>query len=236
MRRSAKRFSTRVLAVVLAVCTVNVGLATAAFANSSKANTDTFSVTSTYAFPNNYVCIKYTQTSTITYKAVRYGPTGVDHMVDYRINSIKVSKIKATYKMVSYDSVDHACTTRGVKWKRMEVAQHWRAYSCTYNPQIQGSIPWGIGVGVWPSCGNRTQAKWKSTYDKANGLAGPTQTQSTTGTIKYANHQIAVQPSSKAVPKSGGCYGSYVSMHWYLSGNDVAHNFPVKKLCLTPKW
>jgi hypothetical protein len=235
MRQYAMRYSARILAVLLAIASVNVGITTAAFANSSKSNTDTFSVTQAYAFPDNYVCIQYTQSATITYKAVRYGPTA-DHMVDYRINSTKVSKIKVTYKMVSYDSVDHHCTTRGVKWKRMVAAQHWSSYSCSWNPQIQVSVPWGIGVGFWPSCGNRKQASWKSTYDKANGLAGPSQTQSTTGTIKYANHQVAYQPSSKPVPKSGGCHASYVTMHWYLSGNDVSHNFPSKSMCLTPKW
>jgi hypothetical protein len=236
MRKFAVRCSARVLAVMLAILLANVAVATTASANSSKVNTDTFSVSSTYAFPNNYLCIKYTQSATITYKAVRYGPTAIDKMMDYWIKDIKVSKIKVTYSLVSYDSVAHACTTKGVKWKRMEAAQHWKGYACSFNPQISVAVPFSVGVGFWPSCGSKKQATWKSTYDKANGLAGPSQTQSTTGKVKYGDYHVVYQPASKPAPKTGSCYGSYITMHWYVGSADTSHNFPAKKMCLTPNW
>jgi len=206
-----------------------------ASANTTRANSDAFSFSSTYAFPDIAVCVKYTLTATITYNAVRYGPSASGY-TDYRVNDIYVRNVRLTTTQVRYDSVSHACTSTGVKWNRMDVSQGWAGYSCTFNPSIVISFPWSIGVHFWPSCANRNQASYASTYNSANGLAGPSETQAPAGTIHYGNQQVAVQPSGNPPPTTGPCYGAHVSQHTYMPGIDHLLDYPAVRACLTPLW
>jgi len=180
------------------------------------------------------VCVKYALTATITYNAVRYGPSASGY-TDYRVNDIYVRSVRLTTTQVRYDSVSHACTSTGVKWSKMEVSQGWAGYSCSFNPSIIASLPWSIGLSFWPSCASRNQASFDSLYDTA-ALAGPSETQAPAGTIHYGNQQVAFQPSGNPPPTTGPCYGAHVRQHTYMPGNDVQIDHPAVRACLTPLW
>ncbi|GAA1964072.1 hypothetical protein GCM10009798_25230 [Nocardioides panacihumi] len=234
MGRSSLRLGT-VLALLVAL--VLIAPAGPASATRTRANTDAFSFSGTYAFPDHYLCINYSGKATVNYNAVRYGPTsGSPAYYDYWLKGIKLSSTSVTYRVVRYDSVSHACTTTGVKWKRLEASQHWSGYSCSFNPSISVQYPFGAGVSFWPSCGKRKQATYRSTYDRANGLAGPAQTQGTSNDQTFANNHVAYQPTYKAAPAKGACYGVWVGMHWYVGSADNQRNFGAHRLCLTPQW
>lgn len=219
---------------LLVVTSVVVGSSPAS-ANTTRANTDSFSFSRTYAFPDMYVCVKYALTATITYNAVRYGPSASGY-TDYRVTNVYVKDVRLTTTQVRYDPVYHSCTTTGVKWKRMEVSQGWAGYSCSFNPTISVSFPWSLSVSFWPGCSNRNQAFYRSTYDSANGLAGPSQTQAPAGSIHYGDKQVAFQASYLPAPTSGPCYGAHVSQHTYMNGIDRIVSHPAVAACLTPLW
>jgi len=44
------------------------------------------------------------------------------------------------------------------------MTQLWSGWSCSFNPSISASLPWGISVGGWPSCGNRNRARHGTSY------------------------------------------------------------------------
>lgn len=48
------------------------------------------------------------------------------------------------------------------------MTQLWPGWSCSFNPSLSASLPWGISFGGWPSCGNRHRARHGSSYGAAS--------------------------------------------------------------------
>lgn len=44
---------------------------------------------------------------------------------------------------------------------------YFYGYKCDYNPSFSASLPWGVGVGITPDCGQKTVAKYGDTQTNA---------------------------------------------------------------------
>jgi hypothetical protein len=51
---------------------------------------------------------------------------------------------------------------------KVRIGQHWSGYSCSFNPTISAAYPWGVAVSGWPSCSNRSQAEYTTSYGKGS--------------------------------------------------------------------
>lgn len=122
---------------------------------------------------------------------------------------------------VVYSYNGHTCGSTATV-SRIKIAQYWTGYSCSYNPSISFSAPWGISFAFWPSCGNRNQVGYETHYGKGSHYR-----QYNTGSkAVFGNYSSTVKlHSSPVVP----CYGVYPSSTVYrgnISDSYGAGNLP----------
>ena len=214
---------------VFASFAVVLGMSTGAQAATSteKANTDSYSRSGTIAFPENGECVKYTLDGKVTYTAVK-GPKDIGSSLrTYWLKNIKLRAPRLRFWTVVYDSSTHSCTSRTAKFKKIGVRQLWAGYACAYNPTISVSVPWGVSLSAWPSCGNKKAANYGSTF--SSGTSG-TQLRSDT-IIKFATYQYAQRTTD---PTTGACYGGRAKFALQTGSIDSTKTSPRGKVCLTP--
>lgn len=125
------------------------------------------------------------------------------------------------------------CTRSAVRVRRFQIAQHWTGYSCSFNPHISVSATiTGLSVGIsgWPSCGNRNQAIYETSYGPGNHAI-----QDNTGSpIAFGNTTSWGSPTSPPPPV---CYGVYPSAEiWKPHHSDsfgVGNLHTSGKVCLS---
>ena len=102
------------------------------------------------------------------------------------------------------------------------MGQHWSGYSCSFNPPISFSAPWGIGVSFWPGCGDKSQAGYTSDYGSSSSY---TQYTSSVPPVTFGDYG--------GLPGQDPCYGLYVSSQNYVSAHTSKwYQSSADKLCL----
>lgn len=169
------------------------------------------------------VCIKFTATGHFTYRnSLAPGhPFLTERWKDQVIHdpTLKV----ASYKM--------NCRTR-LSIGRFDITQHWTGYSCSFNPHISISATvtgLSLAVSAWPSCGNRTQALFGTSY-----AGGEHHTQFNSGSpIGFGEYDALINGVEKPPPP---CYGIFPSAIIHAHGNSdsfgAGNLMKSQKVCL----
>lgn len=116
--------------------------------------------------------------------------------------------------------------TGPAKLVKVSMQQDWTGYSCSFNPSLSVSVPWGVSISAWPSCGNRNQAGFKS--DPPGKLSHYSQFNNGSP-AGFANFQTSPQAGP------GPCYGIYPTIVAYLTGTSDSYNAgnsKAQKVCL----
>jgi hypothetical protein len=111
---------------------------------------------------------------------------------------------------------------------KLTLGQYWAGYSCSFNPQISISYPYGVSLSAWPSCKPRRQASDQSTFDATSSFY---EQATTRGSVSYGNY---VASATKYHP----CYGVFATAIGYQSNISDAFGpgqSAARKVCLTKK-
>ena len=188
LKTSGVRFFRVAGAVALAVPAILLASGVAQAATSSKS----YKATWTFKAQPLGICVLFTATGKINY-SVAQGP----HSAQW--TNIKLTAPKLTAAIHAYSG--GSCSGPGTVTK-LSMGQFWTGYSCSFNPSLSVSAPWGASIGGWPSCGNRKRASLSTTYTTTS----PTYTQNNTGSPTTFGNYTAAGPDP-AHP----CYGVFVS-------------------------
>jgi hypothetical protein len=108
----------------------------------------------------------------------------------------------------------------------MSMGQHWTGHSCSFNPSLSVSYPFGVSLGFWPSCNNRNRANRNSSSSANSGFYE----QFNTGDrVRVGNYSAPVVPGQKVKPP---CYGVYVSGKVHEQMRNDADVSSAKEVCL----
>jgi len=88
------------------------------------------------------VRVTFSVTGKISYTAVQ-GP----HSILWKEPAAQVAPLTA--KVHAYNK---GRCTGSAKLRKISMGQFWTGYSCSFNPSLSASAPWGVGIGGWPSC------------------------------------------------------------------------------------
>jgi hypothetical protein len=180
------------LAVIAAalVCALPGGTALA-----TSPSTQHYSKAWTFKSAKTGFCVVFEVIGNITYTEVT---SGAPHAAIFTYSNIVVvaPELTATVEHL----VDGNCS--GTVSTQLTEAQAWAGYSCSFNPTISVSFPWGISFSAWPTCSSRNQASYSTTYSSSKT---GTYTQYNSGNnVGYGTYQVS---STTAGP----CYGVHVS-------------------------
>lgn len=110
-------------------------------------------------------CISLATHGTIKYTTVAH-PNPRNPPPTMTFENIKLTDPVVT-ATVTYLKKNGHCGSRDTVSK-ISLGQHWTGYSCSFNPSLAVSFPWGVSVGGWPSCGSRRQASYSSNYGRSS--------------------------------------------------------------------
>jgi hypothetical protein len=157
-------------------------------------------------------CVAFDVTGRIKYNAVTNGHSSV-FWTDQKLTLPTIFAKVYAYK-------HGRCTHRRATVTKIDMGQYWTGYSCSFNPSLSVSLPWGISFGGWPSCGSRNRAEHKSSYGK-----GASFTQNNTGSpTAFGNYTGTAQ--------SPPCYGVFVGSTAYRHNTSDSFESSAKKICL----
>jgi hypothetical protein len=198
-------------------------------AQASTTNSDTYSKSWTFVSDPLGACITVKVSGTINYStSITTTGSGKVSITTYNVINIKLTSPKLTATVSPY-TPSYGCYTTSATLYKLSMGQHWSGYSCSWNPSISVSAPWGFSVGGWPSCGTRSQATYSTSYG-----SGSTYTQNNTGSpATFPNKSVG-----GALPPSV-CYGVYVNVTAYYNSStsdsfSAADGQSAKEVCLTP--
>jgi hypothetical protein len=166
-------------------------------------------------------CVKLNAYGAIYYKFVVVNPAR--QVVEYE--DIKLTNPTITAKV--YRRSKGRCTARATLTK-IKLGQYWTGYSCSYNPSLSVSVPWAVSFAAWPSCGNRNQAGYTTTYGKIKPDRPYVQGNSGSPTI--------FGDATKFAGDSPPCYGVISSTVAYVGGSSdsygASNGTTSKQVCL----
>jgi hypothetical protein len=223
MPRWMPRCGRRALVVMFVGCLLVVGLQTTAQASGLHSNTDPYTVSGARYIADLQACVRYSVSGTVTYTSERVrNPAGPGYF--YRIRKITFVAPKTSATMYRYDPGNHSCTTRKLTVSKLRVSQAISGYACSFNPQVSVGFPFAVGVGFWPSCGDRRAARYSGSVARNS-------------TIKQSNQDSRIrfgdQVRSSARPQ---CYGAAINFK-VTSGSTVATAASGRmRVCLTPRY
>jgi hypothetical protein len=153
-------------------------------------------------------CVVFTASGNITYKVYDVGSYAASSYVweKQKLNSPKITAHVEFYR-------NRKCGAKA-KVTKLELGQHWTGYACSFNPSISVSYPWGISVGAWPSCGNRNQATYDTTYATRSTNYAQNNTGSPTAFGNYYDPEDANPPP---------CYGVFPSAVAYIGSTSDSY-------------
>jgi hypothetical protein len=157
----------------------------------------------TFKDKSQHRCVTYTVAGAVKYDTQQFTPSGDIEWTDQRLSP------QPTLRAIVHAYSKGSCTGPAVLYK-MTVAQHWSGFSCGFDPAIGFSIPWGVSVSFWPSCGTKSQASFHSNFGANSSY------------VQYTNGvpPITFGAWADIPPTSGPCYGVYVSATTYISDNN----------------
>ena len=79
-------------------------------------------------------CAHYSIAGALKYTAKRYGPTAIDHTIEWRLEKIRVVSPSLSVTTYAYDPGSHACTSRRHRFSSIKVSERWAALPATGIP------------------------------------------------------------------------------------------------------
>jgi len=179
------------------------------------AHTKTFTATWTFKDASLRRCVIYTVTGGIKYDTQTLEPSGDIGWTNQRLSPQPT--LEASVRAYGGGRCGGAATLYTIS-----MGQHWSGYSCSFDPSVFFSAPWGIGVSFWPSCGDKSQVGYTSDYGSSSSY-----TQYTSGAPPLTFGFYG------GLPGQNPCYGLYVSSQNYASSHtsDIYQSSSYK-LCL----
>jgi hypothetical protein len=206
--------------IACAVAAVSVSLPAAAQAATSGPvvkHAKTYAATWTFKDGALRRCITYTVTGGLKYDTQVLEPSGDVEWTNQRLSP------QPTFR-ASVHAYDSGRCGGSAKLYSISMGQYWSGYSCSFNPSVSFSAPWGIGVSFWPSCGDKSQVGYTSGYGSSSSY-----TQYTSGVppVTFGDYG--------GLPGQNPCYGLYVSSQNYVSSHTSnIYQSSSYKLCLAP--
>lgn len=123
-----------------------------------------FSHSGTVRFYSPNICIHYRLDGVLNYTAhiKRWYESNMDVWLFKRyMDHVSISTPSLTID--GYRPSGSTCTTTRKSWSQATLKLRSRGYSCSFNPSISVSVPWGISAQAWPSCGSVNLAQYKTT-------------------------------------------------------------------------
>lgn len=165
-------------------------------------------------------CMFLTATGTVSYKL--YLLAGVENQsYEWTDQIIHAPRLTANIHYFSNGSCSGPSTL-----SKLTLGQAWAGYSCSFNPQVSISYPFGLSLGAWPSCHSRNQASDESTFDTTSAFYEQATTRSP---VDYGNY-------SATKTKYHPCYGVYATAIGYQKNISDAFGpgqSASRKVCLT---
>ena len=175
----------------------------------------------------------YTLSGRLKYRAKRYGPTAIEHTIDWRLENVRIVAPTLSAQTYKYDPGSHACTTRPQRWVAADVEEHFAGFQCGWNPSISISAPWGVGLSFWPSC-SRKDAGVVTTHRGRKGKALSAAWDA--ASIGFPDQHVDVTPKGHR-PKKSRCYGVVAQFDFTIGSSNRQWRSPVRhKICPTPHW
>jgi hypothetical protein len=199
------------LALVAAVVAIALVALQPPAADAAAGKSVSFSKSWTFKAAPDRVCVVFTVSGKITYTAVS-GPRGV---VEWRNQRLTNPTLVASVH--SYDR--GSCAGRSTL-TRLSMTQLWSGWSCSFNPSVSASLPWGLSFGGWPSCGNRNRARHGTSYG-ASSVYEQFNSGSPTGFGSYTGF-----------PPSIPCYGVFVTATIYQHNVSDSFSSGAREVCL----
>lgn len=128
-------------------------------------------------------CIRFRTHGTIKYTVIAH-PNPRNPPPTFEFKDIKLTNPVVTAAITHLRS-DGSCGLRQPTSKFL-LGQHWAGFACNFNPSLSVSVPWGVSIGAWPSCGQREQATYtgppfgRGSFYKQSNSGSPTQFGNTT--------------------------------------------------------
>src|SRR5262249_8897257 len=125
-----------------------------------------------------------------------------------------------------HDYADGSCTGPATLTK-LTMGQFWAGHACSFNPSLSVSFPWGISFGAWPSCSDRRQAGFSTTYTHTDN----SYTQHNSGSpVTFADFTVPLINFHKP------CYGVVASAVGFVKDNSDSfganHGSSSRQICL----
>jgi len=191
---------------VIIICTAAFALLPMGAANAA----DSHGYSKLWVFKSSSlgVCMDFEVSGTITYDT---SVTFVKGNPEYHWSDVTL--VKPVLFAQVYALKNGACSTTLVNHTtHMIMTQEWAGYSCSFNPSVSFGLPFSVGIGGWPSCGNRERAAY--TFDAV------------VTHDNYLENNSGNQPlgdfSSEA--DSGPCYAVYIAAQAYVGATSAAAN------------
>jgi len=205
----------RIIAARLALVAAAITLALVALepqaADAAAVKSVSFSRSWTFKSAPIHVCVVFTVSGKITYTAVG-GPHGV---VEWRNQRLTDPTLIASVHAYGGGSCIGPSTLT-----RISMTQLWSGWSCSFNPSISASLPWGVSFGGWPDCGSRNRARHHTSYG-ASSFYEQFNSGSHTGFGSYTGF-----------PPSIPCYGVFVTATMYQRNISDSFSSGVREVCL----
>lgn len=112
-------------------------------------------------------CIAIRTHGTITYTAVGH-PNPRNPPPTITFEKIKLTNPVVAASVTRLLSNGHCGSSARVS--KLSLGQDWTGYSCSFNPSLSVSFPWGVSFAGWPTCGNRNQAGYMTTYGRGSSF------------------------------------------------------------------
>jgi hypothetical protein len=166
-------------------------------------------------------CITFTATGTYTYTIIfhTFPRGGWEYSwVDQVLHNPTLHASANVYS--------HRKCGRPAELATMTLDQEWAGYACSFNPSISVSLPWGVAISGWPSCGNRNQGgRLSGPYPKPEKAY----TQNNSGTPLSFESYGQIDDLLKQYP----CYGIYVATEAYTNSSSDTYSSGAKQICLS---
>lgn len=151
-------------------------------------------------------CIEFTATGAIKYTTTE--------TVDGHSAQVTWTKQKLSAPTLKEVTFNIRCKKHRVP-AEVDMSQSWTGSSCSFNPSLGFSYPWGIALSGWPGCTkDKNQATYSTTYPPPRTRASYHWTQynsgSPTGFSDYVDPVTGV-----GLLNSPPCYGVYPSATVY---------------------
>lgn len=182
-------------------------------APSASAYTLSKTYTKTKLWVGTQSCVRVTLTGTMRVDVV-WGNAAGYGTVAYHENPRLISP---SMRITVYNNPD--CTGTRLTLTEAQLRQMWHYNSCSANPGVSASYPWGVSVSVTPTCGKKTVAK-RTTFYHANDS---TYNQYTSGTVARWKKSV--------VAREGICLRATADVTQYRRSASYSKTFDMGAVC-----